>query len=327
VSSALSKITLVQTRASTPNNYLFQDFSEALEKSKPLHDVYSAVSGLDSPKYFSDFILFFGGEELRTPLNIAHLKYAKKRIVWFTEDPYEQAVNLKNESLFDLVLSTDQQSSKNYLTQSKYFPLAAPENLFQNAKNIEKKYDIFLFGSLWPNRIDLLEELVANLKNTQFRILLLTSQNDQDWINQDRIFKLFFEIEKYKGRVMFITRPFSLKKINELAQICKVCVNWPRLFENDQWSVPGPRIFEIAASTTPQLIDIGAQPDVLQLVPSDSYISYRTSNINEVLTKLINDDEIIAQTGNKMFDFVSTNHTWRVRVLEFLEILDKKLTV
>ena len=320
----MSKITVVQTNTSTPNNYLFRDLSEALQKSKLFHDVYSAVSGLNGPKFFSDFVVFFGGEELRTPLNIAHLKYAKNRIIWFTEDPYEQSVNLKNESLFDLVLSTDRRSSANYLRQSKHFPLAAPESLFKSAKNIEKKYDIFLFGSLWPNRIDLLEELVSNLKNTHFRILLLTNQNDKHWISQDRIFKIFFEIEKHKGRVIFIARPLSLSKINELAQICKVCVSWPRLFENDQWSVPGPRIFEIAASMTPQLIDLEAQPDVLQLVPSDSFISYCTSDVNEVLIKIINDDKIKTQAGNEMFDYVRANHTWKSRVSELLEILDER---
>ena len=321
----MSKITIVQTRASTPNNYLFRDFSAALEKSKLFHDVYSAISGLNGPKYFSDFVVFFGGEELSTPLNIAHLKYAQNRIVWFTEDPYEHKTNLKNENLFDLVLSTDHQSSENYLTQSKYFPLAAPESLFKNDRSTEKKYDIFLFGSLWPNRIDLLEKIVSNLENTHFRILLLTSQNDQEWVSQERIFKIFFEIEKHKGRVIFISRPFSLTKIKELAQISKVCINWPRLFEKDEWSVPGPRIFETAASMTPQLIDVEAQPDILHLVPANSFINYNTSNVNEVLTTVINDNKKMTQVGNEMFEYVLANHTWRTRVSELFEMIDKKL--
>ena len=233
------------------------------------------------------------------------MKYAQNRIVWFTEDPYEHKTNLKNENLFDLVLSTDHQSSENYLTQSKYFPLAAPESLFKNDRSTEKKYDIFLFGSLWPNRIDLLEKIVSNLENTQFRILLLTSQNDQEWVSQERIFKIFFEIEKHKGRVIFISRPFSLTKIKELAQISKVCINWPRLFEKDEWSVPGP--------------------DILHLVPANSFINYNTSNVNEVLTTVINDNKKMTQVGNEMFEYVLANHTWRTRVSELFEMIDKKL--
>jgi spore maturation protein CgeB len=320
----VSSLTILQTRTSTPNYYLFQDFCRALEGASKKYKIRTAVSGLDAPKKLSQILLCFGGEELLTPVNLAHINHAEKKIAWFTEDPYERNLNKENENYFDLVLTTDVGSKEHYSVKTEVLPLAAPARLFENQAIFKKDFDILVFGSLWPNRIDILDAIVSQLSSTKLRILLVTSQSTAPWVDQEKTNRLFSEVEKFGGRVLLASRPYSLNQMKYFAQISKIVLNWPRFFAGDNWSVPGPRIFEIAASGTTQLLDVGAQPGIRSIIPNDAYIEYNHLNLKEVLDSTLSHDSRVSSIGERMFDLVRKEHTWEKRALDLLDLIEKK---
>jgi len=319
------KITAIQTRMKTPNYYLFQDFSTAMLNSKKISEFRAEISGFSTPSSFADYLICFGGEELLTPFNIAQLSYADKSLLWLTEDPYEVETNTKNEDFFDYIFTTDEKSVGKYKKGASFFPLATPKELFHKLKSLEKEFDIFLFGSLWPNRISILEQMVSELSLTKYRILLVTSQFDATWVDQEKVKEIFTNIENYNGRVLITRRPFSLEQLKHFAQISRLCLNWPRKFAGDKWSVPGPRIFEIASSGTLQLIDTDTQPGVKSLIPDGSYVNYDINSLMSTLREHLIDSQINKDAGIPLFEFVKENHTWDTRVSSLLDLFEKEL--
>jgi spore maturation protein CgeB len=319
------RVTALQTRTLTPNHYLFRDFSSAIQNSKRTTEFQASISGFNGPRFFADVLICFGGEEFRTPFNITQLAYAEKSVAWFTEDPYEINANLKNQGFFDHVLTTDEKSSAQYTVDSSVFPLATPKKLFDNTSESNKEFDLFLFGSLWPNRISILEQIVSNIGITKYRVLLITSQFDSSWVDQKRVKEIFSIIEKHKGRIIINRRPFSLRQLKHFAQISKVCINWPRKFAKDSWSVPGPRIFEIAASGTIQFIDLEIQPGVKNLIPQGSYVQYNVDSLDDTLRSYLIDSEIPKDSGQQLFEYARENHTWDKRVSEILDLCENEL--
>lgn len=319
------KITAIQTRMKTPNYYLFRDFSRAMVNSKRISEFRAEISGFSTPRSFADYLICFGGEEFQTPFNIAQLSYAGKSLLWLTEDPYEIETNIKNEYFFDYIFTTDEKSIVKYQKSASFFPLATPNELFHQLNDVEKQFDIFLFGSLWPNRISILEQIVSELSLTKYRILLVTSQLEASWVDQVKAKEIFFKIEKYNGRVLITHRPFSLEQLKHFAQISKLCLNWPRKFVGDKWSVPGPRIFEIASSGTLQLIDTNAQPGVKSLIPDGSYVNYDIYSLMTTLREILIDSQISKDSGIQLFEFVKENHTWDKRISSLLDLCEKEL--
>ena len=318
------KITAIQTRMKTPNYYLFRDFSTAMLNSKKISEFRTEISGFNTPRSFADYLICFGGEEFQTPFNIAQLSYADKSLLWVTEDPYEIETNTKIEDFFDYIFTTDEKSVGKYKKGASFFPLAAPKELFHKLNDLEKEFDIFLFGSLWPNRISILEQIVSELPLTKYRILLVTSQLDASWVDQQKAKEIFSNIENCNGRVLIARRPFSLEQLKHFAQISKLCLNWPRKFVGDKWSVPGPRIFEIASSGTLQLVDTDTQPGVKSLIPDGSYVDYDNNSLMSTLREHLIETQISKDAGLPLFEFVKENHTWDERVSSLLDLFEKE---
>ena len=320
------RITALQTRTKTPNYYLFRDFSTAMINSKRVSGFRSEISGLSGPSSFVDYLIYFGGEEFQTPFNLAQLSWAEKSLVWFTEDPYEFETNERNQHFFDLILTTDEKSISRYSNRSHFLPLATPKALFNDLNTPEKVFDIFLFGSLWPNRISLLDQIMSDIERTKYRILLVTSQLNAPWVDQLKIKQIFSIIEKHNGRIVIATRPFSLEQLKHFAQLSRICLNWPRKFAGDNWSVPGPRVFEIASSGTVQLIDVETQPGVKALIPDGSYVEYNNKSLVNKLREHLIESIITKDAGMPLFEFVKEHHTWEIRVSNLLDLCEKEIS-
>jgi spore maturation protein CgeB len=310
----------------TPNYYLFRDFSAAMINSRRVSEFRAEISGLSGPGYFADYLICFGGEEFQTPFNIAQLSWAEKSLAWFTEDPYEIDINKKNQHFFDLILTTDEKSISKYREGSSFLPLATPKVLFDELGSPEKVFDIFLFGSLWPNRISLLDQIVSDISSTNYRILLITSQLNASWVDPQRIKQIFSIIEKHNGRVVTTNRPFSLEQLKHFAQISRLCINWPRKFVDDKWSVPGPRVFEIASSGTVQFIDVETQPGVKTLIPDGSYVEYNKKTLVDKLREHLIETVSAKDFGVPLFEFVKENHTWEQRASSLLDLCEREIS-
>ena len=102
----MRSLTLIQSRTKTPNYYLFRDLVEACKQSGKFTSVQASINGFQQIEN-CDFLLTFGGEEARNRILESTRIRAKKSLIWFTEDPYENKVNIEAANNYDHVFTTD----------------------------------------------------------------------------------------------------------------------------------------------------------------------------------------------------------------------------
>lgn len=309
-------ISVVQSRVTTPNYYLFRDFCLALEKS-PLFDLqeFGLLQDIQVKKRENLFV--FGGEELLSWKLMKLIGLSSNNFVWFTEDPYETELNKKSSRLFTKIFTTDEFSVKSYGQNAAFLPLgtilsskSGPVASFQ--------YDLVLFGSMWPNRLDVLEKLANNESSTKLRILLLTSQMSASWVDQVRLRQVKDWIIGNGGEILEIARPLDLVALGKLLQKARVCVNWPRSFGDKGWSVPGPRVIEVAMAGKVQLINSEMQPGLDAILLPNMFLEYNDRDLCEqVIAALALSDERLLSIADLAREHVKECFIWE-RIVENL---------
>jgi hypothetical protein len=310
-------ISVVQSRSRTPNYYLFRDLCLAINQS-PLFELRDYGLLQDIRVKQRENLLIFGGEEIQDHKIGTLVHNSLRSYVWFTEDPYETERNVKFSSVFSKILTTDELSVKRYGNHATFMPLGTN---ISNKNYAAKKYDfdVIMFGSLWPNRLEILEKLKDNPLTQKLRILLITSQTRAKWVNQNIYRDISNWIQSNKGEVVEIFRPFSQSQLSTFISMAKICLNWPRSFGKDLWSVPGPRIIEVAAIPKVQLLDVAAQPGIHSILNSDSYLAYGAENICVKLAEAVNEsDQKLSEIAKRGRDKVIAEFTWS-RILSRLD--------
>jgi hypothetical protein len=309
-------ISVVQSRVTTPNYYLFRDFCLALEKS-PLFDLqtFSLLQDIQVKK--RDNLFVFGGEELLNWKLMKLIELSINNFVWFTEDPYETERNVKSTSLFTKIFTTDEFSVNSYGQKAAFLPLGTIQTS-QFGLVASFQYDLVLFGSIWPNRLDLLEKLAKNESTTKLRILLLTSQMSASWVDQARLRLVKNWIINNGGEILEIARPLDLVALGKLLQKARVCLNWPRSFGNKGWSVPGPRVIEVAMAGKVQLINSEMQPGIDAILASNMFLEYNDRDLcKQVVAALALSDEYLLSIADLAREQVNECFTWE-RIVENL---------
>lgn len=309
-------VSVVQSRVSTPNYYLFRDFCLALEKS-PLFDLQTFGLLQDVQVKKRDNLFVFGGEQLFDFKLMKLISLSNNTFVWFTEDPYETEQNIKSSSLFTKIFTTDEFSVKSYGPNAAFLPLGTIRSPTSGSL-VSFQYDLVLFGSIWPNRLDLIEKLAKNESTTKLRILLLTSQNSASWVDQARLRQVKNWIIGNGGEMLEITRPLDLAALGKLLQKARVCLNWPRSFGDKGWSVPGPRVIEVAMSGKVQLINSEMQPGINAILAPNMFLEYNDRDLCEqIVAALALSDELLHNIANLALEQVKESFTWE-RIIENL---------
>jgi len=313
-------ISIVQSRQHTPNHYLFRDLCSAVEES-PLFELLDSGLVQDVEVKHRQNLLVFGGEELQDRKLGRIISMSANPCVWFTEDPYETDKNIKFAPKFTKILTTDQFSVEKYSGKGFYLPLGT-KILEPNQETFDYKFDVVMFGSLWPNRLDILKQLVSNPITQNLRMLLITSQAKAKWVDQEIYKEVVESICKRGGEVVETFRPFDLKQLRDFTSMAKVCLNWSRSFKEDLWSVPGPRVIEVAVWGKLQLLDIESQPGVKSMFDSDSYVSYTQADISSKIHEVLNlPDGKIEEIARRAKETAINSFTWDKILLNLHRIL------
>jgi len=283
---------------------------EALKKSESIKVCQSAINGFQKIQK-ADYLLSFGGEEALNPILESSRSWVEHSAIWFTEDPYENEKNIISAKKYNLALTTDHFSENQYGNKGGFLPLGVPGKFFTPHERYEKTFDLIMFGSLWPNRIEMLERITSHPKTRSFKILLISSQSSAHWVNQDVLKKINSKIIYSGGEVVKINRPLSLEQMLNYTKRARICLSWPRVFKQDTYSVPGPRIVEVGTSFTPQLLDHETQPAIRHLLPEDSYIPYSMINLEDSIADALDmKHSDLEYIGNQMFYACKSQYTW-----------------
>ena len=315
----MRSLTLIQSRTKTPNYYLFRDLVEACKQSGKFTSVQASINGFQQIEN-CDFLLTFGGEEARNRILESTRIRAKKSLIWFTEDPYENKVNIEAANNYDHVFTTDSFSVSKYNGSANFLPLGVRKDLLSMPKPLNYHFDIVAFGSLWPNRIELLQEITTNPLTNKLKILLIGAQVNAPWVDQNELLHLNGRIIAAGGEVVNVKRPFDLRRLLTLAATARISLGWPRLFKTDSYSVPGPRIVEVGAARIPQLLDSASQPGLKKMFPQDTYFNFEISNVAETLSNVIelSQKELAAKT-ELMVQTIEEKYLWEILISQLEE--------
>jgi len=306
----LKTLRLIQSRTRTPNYYLFSGLQNALKQSNSIELTSSAINGFQK-NHSSDILLSFGGEEALNPLLETSRSFSTKSAIWYTEDPYEIEVNTLSAENYNLVFTTDYYSKSRYRDKGNYLTLGVPGELFDIPREHKKIFDIVAFGSLWPNRLEILEKITSHPRTKSLKILLLVSQAGESWVDQETFKKVSARITSSGGEVVKLHRPLDLTQLLNFTRLARVCINWPRLFKQDSYSVPGPRIAEVGSTYVPQLLDVKSQPAINHMIPKGSFISYSPFRLEDDIADALEMSSYeLGNIGEEMFDTCQQHFDW-----------------
>ena len=256
------RILFLDTKPNNPNRYISRALFSALRRHAAATEVVwaSYVDALDLALEQSfDAFIAFGGEEAHNPVVQRICRLVPKRIVWFTEDPYETYRNRTVAEDFDLVFTNDAASVRDYGGKGRHLPLAGDrDSQFLPVLAAKTRYDLFFAGTAWPNRLKFLSELRKSRPDLKLKTVLVSNPAIDPYISE------------YRDAFDF-SAGVSIRDFCRLANQSLLTLTLPRQFSTDEErptaasDTPGPRLFEIALAGSCQLVDAGTTPHVKQL--------------------------------------------------------------
>lgn len=251
------RVLLLDTKRSNPNHYICLSIEQALRDAPEVAQVHRANLGnaLElAVRHRCNLFLAFDGEELHPGICERLRAVCGLAVLWVTEDPYELPVNLRHASLFDLVYTNDSASIAAYGGCARHLPLAGHPR-FQHHPVLEDarcRYDLFFGGTAWPNRVELLRELMGGVAGLRTKLAVSTNphlppfdlglaRSAWSWRTPNSQFARFANVSRV---VLTLHRDFSTTAGASSAA-----------------ATPGPRLFEVALAGGFQLVD-GSLPEV-----------------------------------------------------------------
>jgi glycosyltransferase involved in cell wall biosynthesis len=162
------KLLLYDTEMQTANGYLPQAISEAARQRLGPANVLLCDHGTVVAEAASghwDGLLAIGGAGADRHLLEALRETALPRLLWTTEDPYERRLLERVEPVFDHVFSNEERCA-GASPRTTYLPLAAEPAVHQRPvrrRDADYDYDLTFVGTAWPNRVESLRRLLAQL--------------------------------------------------------------------------------------------------------------------------------------------------------------------
>ncbi|MBU0484120.1 MAG: glycosyltransferase [Proteobacteria bacterium] len=305
------RILLLDTKRSDPNYYICLAIEEALKQHPDVDFVINADYGSAIHRAVEsrcNLFIAYGGEEIDPIICRRLAAICTRSLVWFTEDPYENSVNLKNAAIFDLVYTNDEGSVDSYGKKGRHLPLAASPSLHWHevlADDQDYYYDLLFVGTAWPNRVSFIKKIEDQLQGYKYKIALpgnphLPAVNleaapfSYNWRTPNT------ELARFSNRSrisLMMEREFSASGNIDKAQ------------------TPGPRLFETAMAGGFQLVD-QSSPSISKYFAADQeFVAYSTHEdcLEKIRFYLANPDlriKIARQAQQKALAL----HTYRSRI-------------
>lgn len=159
----MSSILVFDSKQRNPLGFLARLVADALAANTAigtcrLAGAWDIGRALAAQRY--DLGLIFGGEELTPDLVDACRARTDQLCLWTTEDPYELDQILPLADRFDHVFSNDAAAARLY-PRGRYLPLGFPDALGERLGRLPKQLDFVYLGRGWPNRVEILEHVLA----------------------------------------------------------------------------------------------------------------------------------------------------------------------
>lgn len=246
------RVLLLDTKSQNPNHYICLAIRDALKSAVGIDlvvkaELHNAVSL--AIEHRCNLFFAFDGEALERIICARTAAVCGLSILWVTEDPYETSVNVANADLFDLVFTNDSACVAAYGRKGRHLPLAGAKafHLLAPREQAEAlRYDLFFAGTAWPNRVQLIKDILATDagKVLKAKIALPTNEHLPP-----------LDVDLPPSRLNWRTAPPDFARF---ANMSVVTLLLPRVFSasgnRDFAETPPPRLYEAALAGTVQIV-------------------------------------------------------------------------
>lgn len=266
------RVLLLDTKRSNPNHYICLALAIALRQSQQVELLVKAE--MEDAIHLAranrcNLFFAFDGEELDRFICSRLAAVCGRSVLWVTEDPYEIAVNVANAALFDLVFTNDSASVPAYGDKGRHLPLAgAFEFHHREVRGVQDalRYDVFFAGTAWPNRVELVRELLEGTEASALRAKIALPTNPH---------LPKFELPVPLSQIDWRTSPVDFAR---LANMSVATLVLPRVFsssgDKDFAETPPPRLFEAALAGTVQLVHSKIAEAARYFVPGEDFLYF-----------------------------------------------------
>ncbi len=314
-------VALYGTDVRTRNFYIIKAIQSALRgdprvESVCIVNVENIIRECFERKF--DILLAIGGSgAVEEPLRRA-IQLVGKAALWTTEDPYELPRNQVLGKSFDIVFSNDKHAAELYSPLAVALPLAASLD-FHDAPPLSEDdllTDLFFVGTAWPERVELLNSLIAELPSNLRKKIGLSGNahlpgfhlGDLDIITNFRLAPREFSAMANRSAVtLTIDRAFSSSHSEKISS-----------------ATPPPRLFEMALSGTAQVYLTQREGISEYFVPGREIMVVRTpQEAAKAICLLKSDRSLRDEIAHAAYRRARAEHLYDHRV----KIIIDKLTV
>ena len=259
-----------------------------------------------------DLLICIDGQRLDAGL-IARVRPAFRRVVlWVFEDPFMLDYNLAHIDLFDLVFTNDPSCVSAYGGRGHFLPLAASRMLqYRDVLPDQRlRYDIFFAGTMWPNRVSVLRQVIAAFPDASMKLVCPTNE--------------YLPPLPPQIAERAITRPVSHEAFIDFANASRVTLTLFRDYASHGTSglatAPGPRLFELGLAGTAQVVEQHERMAVEHFADLDGIILDRRDALVERIAGVLADPGQRASLALRAQDSVLAAHGYEHRLRRLLEL-------
>lgn len=237
----------------------------------------------------------------------------KTQILWVFEDPFMTNYNVKNMDLFDFVFTNDPSCAQFYGDKGHYLPLAASHKLhYRPVKpDAELDYDIYFAGTMWPNRISVLRQLIAAYPKARLKLVCPTN---------DYLPPLHSDLAQ-----LAIHWPISHEAFIDFANASRVTITLFRDYAShgdvSQATAPGPRLYELGLSGTAQVVECGEDIDAKHFATAKGVaVTRSTDELIHNVGQLLANPAVRAEQAKTAQKSMEDHHLYEYRLRHISDV-------
>lgn len=253
-----------------------------------------------------DVVIVIRGDYMQK--EILQAMKSAKLILWMYDSIRRYPKMIENIELYDNVYTfdiEDNQALQMKHNNSSFLPLAYDEKTYF-PKKLKKDVDISFVGALYPDRIELLEKVIADFPDLNIKVYGI-------YQFKRYIFSYIKFLMSGKKR-WFKNKKLSHKKCNDLYNRSKICINILPEQYIEEWNA---RFFELNGSNSFQLV---TKSKMTEKYYKDSVVTY--SNYQDLKDKIqfyLSNDSARETIAEKAFNYSKIHDQYKNRFNKILK--------
>ncbi|MGE6893907.1 CgeB family protein [Priestia flexa] len=264
-----------------------------------------------------DLVLVVKGAFI-TADTILFLKKKCPVILWMMDSIFRIPDAIQNVHLFNYCFTFEKEDVKKLSELNicaDFLPMAADSNVYYPLEKNEviKDIDILFVGVLYNNRIKLFHELIKRMPHMKIEIY-------GKYTNLKKpISYYYYYLKGYKK--YFKNKYVQPNQLNTLYNKSKIAVN---IHHNQSSEGCNPRVFEILASKTFQLVDSNEYVKKVFCNNNCLRIFRNQTEFFEQISYYMNNENNRKEIVQRGFELILQNHTFKQRVKQIVDTLTEK---